>query len=265
MLSSKTLEHDSPMVFVLFAALACLLYFFRPGFMPAVQQAEKPLQALFPKNLHQYLSNPNATPVLGVDVSHYQGAVDWQQVANTGVQFVYIKATDGITYRDPAFYSHLKGAQAAGLQVGAYHFFEPDDDPTKQVENFVTTVQGVGLTLMPMLDVEITSNRSPEQISNGVAKFIATLQQRTGCQTILYSYGDFWQKNLSSQFANQPFWLADYADSPSVPEQAKAWWLWQYSDSAQLAGVNTQVDVDVVIAGESGLNAMKCTAEGAKS
>ncbi|WP_052713115.1 glycoside hydrolase family 25 protein [Pseudoalteromonas rubra] len=265
MLSSKTLEHDSPMVFVLFTAIACLLYFFRPSIMPPAQQVDRPAQALFPPHLQQYLSNPSAEPVVGIDVSHYQGTVDWQQVARAGVQFVYIKATDGITYRDPAFYSHLKGAQTAGLQVGAYHFFEPDDDPDKQVDNFIKTVQGLGLTLMPMVDVEITSNRSAEQISNGVAKFIAAVQQRTGCQTLLYSYGDFWQKNLSSQFASHPFWLADYAESPSVPAQAKAWWLWQYSDSAQLAGVHTQVDVDVVIAGESGLNAMKCATMGAKS
>ncbi|TMP26443.1 hypothetical protein CWB99_19260 [Pseudoalteromonas rubra] len=265
MLSSKTLEHDSPMVFVLFTAVACLFYFFRPGFMPPEPQADKPTSALFPKSLQHYLSNPSAKAVLGIDVSHYQGVVDWQQVAQTGVQFVYIKATDGITYRDPEFYSHLKGAQAAGLQTGAYHFFEPDDDPIKQADNFMTTVQGLELTLMPMLDVEITSNRSSQQISSGVAKFIAAVEQRTGCQTILYSYGDYWQQNLSAQFAGQPFWLADYAASPSVPEQAQAWWLWQYSDSARVPGVKTQVDMDVVIAGESGLEAMKCTSKGAKS
>ncbi|MCO7190649.1 MULTISPECIES: glycoside hydrolase family 25 protein [unclassified Pseudoalteromonas] len=265
MLSSKTLEHDSPMVFVFFTVIACFFYFVRPGFMPPAPQTDKPSQLLFPKNLQHYLSNPDAKAVLGIDVSHYQGVVDWQQVAQAGVQFVYIKATDGITYRDPDFYSHFKGAQAAGLKVGAYHFFEPDDDPIKQVDNFVTTVQGLGLTLMPMLDVEITSNRSSQQISSGVAKFIAAVEKRIGCQTILYSYGDYWQQNLSDQFANQPFWLADYADSPSVPEQAHAWWLWQYSDSARVAGVQTQVDIDVVIAGESGLAAMKCTSKGAKS
>jgi lysozyme len=264
MLSSKTLEHDSPMVFVLFMAVACFFYFFRPGFMSPEPQTDKPSLVMFPKNLQHYLSNPNAEAVLGIDVSHYQGVVDWQQVARAGVRFVYIKATDGITYRDPEFYSHLKGAQAAGLQTGAYHFFEPDDDPIKQAGNFVTTVQGLELTLMPMLDVEITSNRSAQLISSGVAKFIAEVEQRTGCQTILYSYGDYWQQNLSAQFSSQPFWLADYADSPSVSEQAQAWWLWQYSDSARVAGVKTQVDIDVVIAGESGLDAMKCTSKGAK-
>ncbi|MCG7561318.1 glycoside hydrolase family 25 protein [Pseudoalteromonas sp. McH1-42] len=265
MLSSKTLEHDSPMVFVLFMAIACLFFFFRPEFMPPVQQSSASNEVLFPNNLKSYLSDPNAKVVLGIDVSHYQGTVDWQKVSQAGVQFVYIKATDGMTYRDPQFYAHFKGAKSAGLQVGAYHFFEPDDDPTKQFDNFMATLQGLELTLMPMLDVEITSNRTPQQISNGVAQFMEAVKQRTGCETILYSYGDFWQENLSAQLANQPFWLADYADSPDVPQQAHAWWLWQYSDSAQVAGVRTSVDMDVVIAGERGLNAMKCTSMGAKS
>ncbi len=82
------------------------------------------------------------TPLQGIDVSHYQGTIDWQKVAQAGIRFVFVKATQGITVVDPQFQTNWQEAKAAGLLRGAYHFFEPDDDPGQQAQNLLTALGG---------------------------------------------------------------------------------------------------------------------------
>src|SRR5689334_1580650 len=89
--------------------------------------------------------------VQGIDVSHYQGVIDWNQVAEAGTAFVFIKATEGTSYVDPQFQDNWSGAKAAGLLRGAYHFFQPGEDPQQQAEYFLSVVQTVPGDLPPVL------------------------------------------------------------------------------------------------------------------
>ena len=98
--------------------------------------------------------NHPTQPVHGVDVSHYQGEIDWPVLAGQNIQFAFVKATEGSIYTDETFEANWAGAQAAGLRVGAYHFFSYDSDGLSQAENYIATVPVLPGALPPVIDVE---------------------------------------------------------------------------------------------------------------
>ncbi|MFL6200591.1 MAG: glycoside hydrolase family 25 protein [Thermoanaerobaculia bacterium] len=183
--------------------------------------------------------------VQGIDVSHFQGVVNWPQVAQAGMAFAFAKATDGITYTDPDLAANWAGIQAAGLLRGAYHFFEPNDDATAQAQHFLTTVKLVPGDLPPVLDVEITGGVSNEQIWSGVATWLQIVEQDTGRQPILYTASGFWNAHQPDlTLTSYPLWLADYATQPTLPTGWTSWLFWQHSQSGTVAGVTGSVDLD---------------------
>ena len=115
------------------------------------------------------MADPDLDPswVLGLDVSHYQGTVDWASVLRQGYRFAFIKATEGTTWTDPEFSANWAGAKGAGLLRGAYHYYEPGDDPGQQADFFLNTVWPHGGQpllapgdLPPVLDIETTGSQS---------------------------------------------------------------------------------------------------------
>ena len=184
--------------------------------------------------------------VHGIDVSHYQGTIDWQQVAGAGVAFAFMKATQGITTVDPLYTQNWSGAQAAGLLRGAYHFFEPEDDPTQQAEHFLSVVQlGTG-DLPPALDVEISGGLPASEIVQGVETWLAAVQKATGRTPLLYTDNSFWKTLGTTAFGAYPLWIAEYGvSSPVLPAGWSRWTFWQYSESGSIAGVSGTVDLDL--------------------
>jgi lysozyme len=184
--------------------------------------------------------------VQGIDVSHFQGVVDWQTVAQAAMAFAFVKATDGITYVDPQLAVNWPGIQAAGLLRGAYHFFEANDDPTLQAEHFLATVQLGPGDLPPVLDVETTAGASNEQLWSGVATWLQTVEQATGRQPILYTAPVFWNAHAPDlTLTRYPLWLADYAAEPTLPDGWTSWLFWQHSETGSVAGVTGAVDLDL--------------------
>ncbi|CAH9063954.1 hypothetical protein PSECIP111854_03327 [Pseudoalteromonas sp. CIP111854] len=194
----------------------------------------------------------------GIDVSHDQGQVNWHKVAQSGIQFVYLKATDGMTYTDPKYSDNLQGIQATNLAVGAYHFFEAEDDPQKQLAHFLAHIKGKGLTLTPMVDVELLRAQSAAQIKTRLNSFLTELEQQIGCKPLIYSYGSFWQANIGTGFNDYPFWFAQYNKTMQPPEKLKNIKIWQYSERGSVPGIDTPVDLDKVLDTEQGLEALKC-------
>ncbi|NOU50461.1 hypothetical protein HG263_07880 [Pseudoalteromonas sp. JBTF-M23] len=194
----------------------------------------------------------------GIDVSHDQGKVDWQKVARSGIQFVYLKATDGITYTDPKYFQNLAGVKATHLEVGAYHFFEAEDDPKAQLDNFLRHIKGKSLTLTPMIDVELQRAQSATQIKARLQQFLTALEQQIGCKPLIYSYGSFWQVNIGTEFNHYPFWFAEYNQTMQAPSKLKNIQIWQYSQKGSVPGVDTPVDLDKILDEQQGLEALKC-------
>ncbi len=220
--------------------------------------------AQLPDNVKTQLRQPSQTPVHGIDVSHYQGSIDWPAVAAANIDFAYVKATDGITYTDPAFDTNVASAAGTQLKLGAYHFFEADDDPQQQLANFLNAIKGKPLSLVPMVDVEVTDNQPASQIKRRLTQFLQQLEQATGCTPLIYSYRSFWQTNIGPDFNRYPFWLADYAAKPSPPEGVKNWQIWQYSEQGKVAGIEHPVDMDVVLDGAPRLAQLACDYQAAR-
>ncbi|MFP5288949.1 MAG: glycoside hydrolase family 25 protein [Thermoanaerobaculia bacterium] len=184
--------------------------------------------------------------VQGIDVSHFQGVVDWQKVAQAGMSFAFAKATEGITYTDPQFAANWAGIRAAGLLRGAYHFFEANDDATAQAQHFLAMVQLAAGDLPPVLDVETTAGVSTEQIWSGVSTWLQVVEQATGRRPILYTAPGFWNAHQPDlALTRYPLWLADYAAQPVLPDGWTSWLFWQHSQTGSVAGVTGAVDLDL--------------------
>jgi GH25 family lysozyme M1 (1,4-beta-N-acetylmuramidase) len=184
-------------------------------------------------------------PVNGIDVSHYQGAVDWTKVA-ANASFAFIKATEGETSIDPKFASNWAGAQAVGLPVGAYHFFDPAQDAGIQAQHFCDVLDTVtGKRLPPVLDIEKTGGVSQALILTKVQKWMDLVEQHAGQKPLLYTYTSFaTQIRLSKAFSAYKLWVAQYGvKTPRLCGWA-AWTFWQRSQTGKIPGITGSVDLN---------------------
>jgi lysozyme len=135
--------------------------------------------------------------------------------------------------------------KAAGLLRGAYHFYEPADDPVAQAEHFLSTVSLASGDLPPVLDVE-TLGASAAELWSGVATWLQTVQTATGRQPLLYIAPGFWNESSPDlALASYPLWLADYAAQPTLPNGWTTWHFWQHSETGSVPGVSNAVDLDL--------------------
>lgn len=191
----------------------------------------------------------------GIDVSLYQGDIVWSQVAASGIQFAYAKATESLTYKDANFQQNHNGAKAAGIDFGAYHFFRFSTDPEGQARAFLRATDGYLGTLIPMIDIE-TSDGDYSLLTRiaKIATFCNFVQAQVGKMPIIYSSYGFWQDTMSGTdaFSGHPFWLAEYPYAytegmqPDLPTGFNHWTLWQYSSSTSVDGIIGDVDQDIL-------------------
>jgi lysozyme len=186
-----------------------------------------------------------STEARGIDVSHDQGTVDWPAVAQAGLAFTFIKATDGETYVDPDFAQNWAGAAAAGLQRGAYHFFRAEDSPQAQVDLFWKTLGGNG-ELPLVVDVEESMGVSNATLIANLQLFLEDLERLSGRTPMIYTDPGFWNGLGTAAFARYPLWVAEYgASAPKIPEGWTSWAFWQYSETGSVPGIAGSVDLDV--------------------
>jgi lysozyme len=194
---------------------------------------------------------PAPTPVEGVDVSHVQQSIDWAKVAAAGKSFAFIKATQGITVVDAEFSANWLGAKAAGLVRGAYHFYQPGDDPKAQAEHFLATVTLEPGDLAPVLDFETAresasgSSEATQHLLQDVSVWLTTVEAATGRRCLLYTSPGFWNALGAHDFGQYPLWVAEYGvEAPKAVAGWSTWTFWQYSESGQVDGISQEVDLD---------------------
>ncbi|MFZ6743972.1 glycoside hydrolase family 25 protein [Undibacterium sp. JH2W] len=189
----------------------------------------------------------NAT-VQGIDVSHYQGTVNWTAVKNAGIGYAFAKATDGNTYVDTQFQTNWAGIKAAGLLRGAYHFYESNDDPVTQANNFIKTVGSLATgDLPPVIDIEAYKGDfgSTTLVAN-VQTWLNTVEQALGCTPMIYTGPSFWNQYMNNSFSRYALWVAQYGvTQPKLPNGWSKWTFWQNSESGTVAGVTGNVDTDI--------------------
>ena len=183
--------------------------------------------------------------VRGVDVSSYQGDIDWPTVAKEpGMRFAFVKATEGRTWLDPYFDENWKLLSRTPLARGAYHFYRPNRDAAQQAELFIATVVLEPGDLPPVLDVEKTDGRSAAVIRAGVQTWLRLAEKHYGLRPILYTNHDFYVKYFAGYFDEYPLWLAHYlVRQPRLT--AERWAFWQHSDEALVPGIRGFVDSNV--------------------
>ena len=187
----------------------------------------------------------------GIDVSHFQGAIDWARV-KAGIQFAYLKATDGAMWRDPQFRSNVESCADLGIPWGAYHFFRPSQDPGSQAENFNTfrVYSAIGPIILPQLPPVLDVEVAPVTLAQ-LEYWLGVVSDAQHLQPIVYCSPTFARQYLPSAaldggfFDEYPLWVAEYTTNP-VPDTAQweDWEFWQHTPHGQVDGISTPVDLD---------------------
>jgi lysozyme len=191
----------------------------------------------------------------GIDVSHWQGEIDWARVARSGVKFAFIKATEfpdrRITvYIDQNLRNNINGAVQNNVLWGAYHFFRTHIDPLIQAQVFCETV-GEFNSLPPVMDLEVAGSKGTK-LNEKVNAFVHEVERISGRRPIIYTSGGFWRsymlynRRADADWAQAyPLWLAQYTTTwPSIPYPWVSWNFWQYSDGGRLPGIPGGVDLN---------------------
>jgi GH25 family lysozyme M1 (1,4-beta-N-acetylmuramidase) len=197
----------------------------------------------------------------GVDVSNYQGTIDWIQVGGDGNTFVFAKATEGTTFTDITYAVNRAGAQGVGLRLGAYHFARPAGSgdaaiaasAIAQADHFVDIAQPAAGDLPPVLDLETNGGLSPTALVSWTESWLDEVTARTGVSALIYASPSFWKTSLgdTSVFAGagHPLWIAHWTKNPAPLIPASNWggfgWMfWQWSDCDAVPGFAHCVDGD---------------------
>ena len=191
---------------------------------------------------------PYGYQVHGIDISHYQGEIDWNMLKQTRsarfpVRFIFMKSTEGGDYSDKTFQANFDSARAHGFIRGAYHFYNPKTDPVKQADFFIHTVRLEKGDLPPVLDIE-KKGKDTKKLQNDLKVWLRKVEAHYGVKPIIYASYKFKTKYLTdSVFNAYPYWIAHYyVDSVRYEGD---WKFWQHTDVGTLPGISEQVDLNI--------------------
>lgn len=193
-----------------------------------------------------------AYEVRGVDVSHYQGAIDWEKLAAQDVDFAFIKATEGSGHVDECFYDNWQAAAQTELCIGAYHFFSFDSRGQTQAGLFIDTVGDLTGKLAPVIDIEYYGDKeknppSKEAVKKELGDMLEILEAHYQTKPIIYTTGKVYKRYMEGEFEEYPLWIRGVY-YPPVGKPGKKWTFWQYTDRAKLDGYSGQeeyIDMNV--------------------
>ncbi len=180
--------------------------------------------------------------VVGVDISAHNGEIDFGRVAADGMDFVIIKATEGGTFKDKKFVDNVRRAKAAGLKVGAYHFFRFDTPGYMQGLNFLNSLQGRELDLPLVIDIEEWANPNSQptpKVLNRLSEMIDHLEGH-GYRVMLYTNKNGYARFVKGRLEGYPLWICSLMDEPD----GFGWTLWQATHNGRVDGVNHPVDIN---------------------
>jgi lysozyme len=202
---------------------------------------------------HPGVASAQRYPVHGIDISRWQGTIDWAAVRAAGTRFAFIKATEGGDHIDPRFRDNWAGARAAGIPTGAYHFVYWCRPAHEQAQWFVQHIPPTNdqLSLPPILDVEWNghSRTCPRKVSRETAiekmrLMLRELEQHTGRRPIIYTDIPFHKDVIegTTEFEGYPFWIRSTAARPEERYANRRWEFWQYTTTGRVPGIKGDVD-----------------------
>jgi len=194
---------------------------------------------------------PQRYAVHGIDVSVWQGAIDWEQARANGVNFVFMKATEGGDRVDPNFGRNWQATGAAGVPRGGYHLFYHCRPAVEQARWYIQNVPRSTGALPPVLDMEWTPTsptcrtKQPAAVIRSEARaYLSAVARHYGKQPILYTTPDFFHDNDMGQLSGVTFWLRSTAAPVGETYPRQGWTFWQYSGTGQVPGIGGKVDLN---------------------
>ena len=191
---------------------------------------------------------PSGYQVHGIDISHYQGDINWNMLKQTRqgqfpISFIFMKATEGGDYSDDKFVANFDSARAHGFVRGAYHFYNPKTDANKQADFFINSVQLEPGDLPPVLDIE-KKGKDIKKLQADLKVWLRKVESHYGVKPIIYASYKFKTRYLNdSVFNSYPYWIAHYyVDSVRYEGD---WKFWQHTDVGTLPGIDEKVDLNV--------------------
>lgn len=198
--------------------------------------------------------------IYGIDVSHWQGNIDWELLSEDGYAFSWVKATEGMTYTDPMFFNNISNGMATDMVMGAYHFARPDNNTAQEdATNFLNIASdyiGPGF-LPPVLDLEnpysggqvivLTDLFTAQQLSDWVAEWMGLVEASTGISPFIYINGNF-ANYLNPSLNSYGLWFAQPDENLDPPTNIGSWSEWrfkQYSWWGNVSGINGDVDLNI--------------------
>ena len=187
----------------------------------------------------------------GIDVSHHQGAIDWNRLAAAGdIKFAYIKATEGATHKDTRYHINMQQAREVGILVGSYHYFHPNVAVEKQFANFVDIADPSMQDLIPVIDIEERGKKSNHAICDSLSKFMKLIASHYGVEPIIYTGQSYYNKILKDRFKKNRLWIARYGIlkfkiRPRLNNEQECN-IWQYSNRGRVEGIKGYVDLNTL-------------------
>lgn len=187
----------------------------------------------------------------GIDVSKWQGEINWDAVKGDGVIYSFIRASNGTGILDEYFARNWAEAKRVGIKRGAYQYFRASQDPIAQADVFLQIVgQMEDGDLPPVIDVEDAEGATPAQLAENVGKWIARVEGATGKRPIIYTGLYFWKDRVATDaFVEYPLWIAQYGrQCPDIPSPWNTWAFWQTTSTGRVAGIGggaSDVDMNV--------------------
>lgn len=181
-----------------------------------------------------------AYPVHGIDVSVYQGDIDWETLSQQNISFAFIKATEGSSLVDTNFAYNFEAAQKTSLAVGAYHFFSYDSAGETQAQNFINTVTPFDGMLPPVVDVEFYGDKEKNlpdraEVERQLKTLLNRLEEHYGQKPILYATEKSYRLYLSDDYQDYDIWIRNVISKPALSDD-RAWTFWQYTNREKLDG-----------------------------
>ncbi|NKB53436.1 MAG: glycoside hydrolase [Rhizobiaceae bacterium] len=195
---------------------------------------------------------PRTFPVHGIDISRYNTSINWRQAKKQGVDFVFIKATEGRDDVDRSFVEYWRAAKRIGIPRSAYHFYYFCALPEAQAENYIRNVPKSHSGLPPILDVEwnpdspTCTKRPPASVVvNRLGRWLRKIEAHYGQKPIIYTTPDFFEANFArGALPGYQYWLRSVKAEPKYIYGKRPWVFWQYTGTGSIPGIKGPVDIN---------------------
>ncbi len=191
-----------------------------------------------------FISFENKEILFGIDISHYQGKIDWEEVArDSSISFIITRSTMGDDRKDKLFNQNIKKVREYGFVLGIYHYYDPNENSTKQANNFIQTAKLSPGDLAPILDIEkMPRNKDKKKFIAGIKNWLYIVEKKYKTKPMIYTYLKFYNHNLKKDIGKDyPLWIAVYSDSlqATISEDCH---MIQCSNKEKIAGIKNHVD-----------------------